>query len=196
MVPMVTVWNVQATGCIRLSVPKRRHIVDSERLMRGRSPASPEGVRYLSRAGGGVVASGQTGGRRPWILSRFFPRRARRCSRAPRATPSSSTPSWARAATTAGAPLPRRRAAATTPRCTTPTPHAPRGAARGCPRSAARSRARSSSAPTRCGALLPPRVAQPLHLRRGLPGPPAHKRAARAPAAGGDEPARGDGLGA
>ena len=35
--------------------------------MHGQSPASPEGGRYLSRVGGGVVALGQTGERHPWI---------------------------------------------------------------------------------------------------------------------------------
>ena len=40
--------------------------------MHGQSPASPEGGRYLSRVGGGVVALGQTGERHPWI-SFFFP---------------------------------------------------------------------------------------------------------------------------
>ena len=39
--------------------------------MHGQSPASPEGGRYLSRVGGGVVALGQTGERHPWI-SFFF----------------------------------------------------------------------------------------------------------------------------
>ena len=37
--------------------------------MHGQSPASPEGGRYLSRVGGGVVALGQTGERHPWILN-------------------------------------------------------------------------------------------------------------------------------
>ena len=35
--------------------------------MHGQSPASPEGGRFLSRVGGGVVALGQTGERHPWI---------------------------------------------------------------------------------------------------------------------------------
>ena len=41
--------------------------------MHGQSPASPEGGRYLSRVGGGVVALGQTGARHPWISVFFFP---------------------------------------------------------------------------------------------------------------------------
>ena len=45
--------------------------------MHGQSPASPEGGRYLSRVGGGVVALGQTGERHPWIsffcLARLAP---------------------------------------------------------------------------------------------------------------------------
>ena len=47
--------------------------------MHGQSPASPEGGRYLSRVGGGVVALGQTGERHPWIsffIQRYIPRLA------------------------------------------------------------------------------------------------------------------------
>ena len=40
--------------------------------MHGQSPASPEGGRYLSRVGGGVVALGQTGERHPWIWLFFL----------------------------------------------------------------------------------------------------------------------------
>ena len=55
--------------------------------MHGQSPASPEGGRYLSRVGGGVVALGQTGERHPWI-SFFLSHRlsrpsSKRCSPQP-----------------------------------------------------------------------------------------------------------------
>ena len=62
--------NGASGDCVERIVPSvtiRRHIVDSWRLMHGQSPASPEGGRYLSRVGGGVVALGQTGERHPWI---------------------------------------------------------------------------------------------------------------------------------
>ena len=45
--------------------------------MHGQSPASPEGGRYLSRVGGGVVALGQTGERHPWISFFSAPNRYR-----------------------------------------------------------------------------------------------------------------------
>ena len=50
--------------------------------MHGQSPASPEGGRYLSRVGGGVVALGQTGERHPWISFFFAAKCSARAARA------------------------------------------------------------------------------------------------------------------